>query len=103
MEFSAGYFVLLLVGFIAVVLPSAIVAIRFWSVSRFSRACVLVGILVLLVLGILMLVGESDPSPSALEWNSLLFIFIWGVWFYTAMLVYGVVQGSKALVRKKSD
>ncbi|ABR91840.1 Hypothetical protein mma_0732 [Janthinobacterium sp. Marseille] len=110
MEFSAGYWVLLFVGFIAVVLPSAIVAIRFWSASRAGRVCVLIGMLVVLVLGVLMVFGESDspsfdtpPLSFSFEEGSLAFLFIWGMWFYTIMFVYGVVQGGKALIGKKSN
>ncbi len=62
----------------------------------------------MLVLGILMVVTESDPTPSdmrpfSFEEGSILFLFIWGVWFYATMFVYAVVQGGKALIRKNSD
>ncbi|MBX9801034.1 MAG: hypothetical protein K2Y13_16380 [Burkholderiaceae bacterium] len=108
MEFSAGYWVVLFVGFIAVVVPSAVVAIRFWSASRASRVCVLIGMLVVLVQGVLMVFAESDSSPSdippfSFEVGSLVFLLFWGVWFYMAMFVYGVVQGGKALMRRKLD
>jgi hypothetical protein len=91
MNFSAGLFVIALVGLLAVVMPCVFLAIRFWRAGTRSRIGVCLGMLFVLVIGIVCFGSEPIAGAGSFEENLVIFLGTWGILFYSFAALSSVV------------